>query len=209
MPATRVRIIPSPLRLPAWFIGSPARYIGLIIATVLSQWALFRADVVFEGISGYPTLDTQNDLTVDAAVEQIRSYTPQAVEAYELFAVLDYVFPLVASILLSANLLWLVRFSNRRTSWRIPEWVAVIGLLPVVFDFTENIFLASAVTTDGSAALLTVAIAAKKLKLLSLVVASSAQLIALLYAIVVVIARGRGRKTGTTPDSSRSGVPSR
>lgn len=180
--------------VPGWFIATPWRYVGLLITLVLSQWALFRADLVFLGISGFPTLDTQNDLTAQDALEQIRSYSRDSVQAYELFAVIDYVFPLVASLFLSATVLWLLRQANRSTRWRIPEWISLLCLLPALFDYVENIFLAGAVATDGGSTFIAVALVAKALKLTSLALTSGLLAMSLVYtAVALLLRRMRGR----------------
>lgn len=188
-PRTQGRLREAALRIPNWFITTPARYIALVVTTFLSQWTLFRADAVFEGIAGFPTLDTQNDLTREEATAQIRSYSARAVEAYELFAVIDYLFPLAGGLLVCANILWLLRVSNRVTRWTVPEWVALVGLLPVAADYVENVFLAIAVATAGNETALTVALAAKSVKLATIVATSALQAVALLYAVTVRIVR--------------------
>lgn len=179
----------SLIRIPGWFIVSPARYIGLAITLLLSQWALFRADGVFARISGYPTLDTQNGLTVQGAVDQIRSYAAEAVQAYELFAVIDYLFPLAGGLFQSATLLWLLRVANRSTPRRIPEWTCLLLLLPVVFDYVENIFLAAAVATEGASIFIGVALVAKSLKLASLILSGALTVAVLIYTAAVVSRR--------------------
>jgi hypothetical protein len=183
----------------AWFLRSPWRYLGLLIVVVLVQWSLFRADSVFEQISGYPTLDTQNDLTVAEAVAQIRTYSSEAVSVYELFAVIDYAFPLAASLLLSATVLFLVRWANRRTSWNVPPAIALICMLPTLFDYAENIGLAVAVAAGGSEPALSFGIAMKAGKLASLGLASVTVAGTALYALVVGVTRGgmsRRRRIG-------------
>ncbi|MGC5221938.1 hypothetical protein ACPW96_04970 [Micromonospora sp. DT81.3] len=155
----------------------------------LSQWALFRADAVFAGIWGFSTLDTQSVITPESMVEQIRSYSEPAVEAYELFAAIDYVFPPAAGLLLSATTLWLIRRSNRATSWSVPEWIALLCLLPVMFDYVENIFLAFAVITEGAFAAVTGALVGKALKLASLAVSSALLPLTAMYALVVIVSR--------------------
>lgn len=171
----------------AWFTVTPWRFIGLVITMVLVQWSLFRAEAVFTVLSGLPTIDTQGVLPVDDVVRQIQSYSTDAVLAYELFAVIDYGFPLLAGLVQAASALWLIRVANVRSHRQVPQWLVLIFLLAPAFDYLENIAIAIAIATDGSPVAVTMALVFKAGKLSMLALSSAALFVTLGYTIVRVV----------------------
>jgi hypothetical protein len=170
----------------AWFIVTPWRFIGLVITMVLVQWSLFRSDAVFTVLSGLPTIDVQNVVSVDEVVRQIQSYSADAILAYELFAVIDYGFPLLAGLVQAAAALWLIRVANARTRRQLPQWLVLIFLLAPAVDYLENIAIAVAIATDGATLPVTLALVFKAGKLSMLAISSAALFVTLGYTLAVV-----------------------
>ncbi|MFE7846716.1 hypothetical protein ACFUTX_16140 [Microbacterium sp. NPDC057407] len=190
-------ILQRALRPVGWFWRSPARIVGLVVAVVLSQWALFRADAVFEGIAGVPTLDTQNDLDAATATAQIDAYSGQAVAAYELFLFIDFFFPLLAALLLSGVVFGALTAANRRTRWTVPVWLALACLLPALFDYAENVGWAGAVASSAGPGWIAAGLIAKGLKLAALGLAGVLVAASLVYLLVVVLATWRRSRSAS------------
>lgn len=197
----------------------PLLLVGLVM---LSMWALFSAEDAFTAVTGLPVLDTQNDLTAPSAAAQIATYDDAARRAYVLFAVLDYVFPLAASVLLAVVAHRLIAVGPRRASGAslVPPAVALLALLPALADYVENVALTGAVVTGGAPGWIAVGLAAKAAKLTSLtgtgVLVGALAVVALAAGAVRSARRGRGARTATggeahdrgpRPPAPRGSVP--
>ena len=100
---------------------------------------------------GYIPLDLQFPLTVEGIFEQLPAYNSASKRWYQIFAIMDFVFPPVASLLVV--MLWGVTIkyyaqplllSLARRGWlllpmisALLDWLENIGLLYVVFVFPE------------------------------------------------------------------------
>lgn len=172
------------------------RPLALAALALLSMWALFSAEDAFTAVTGLPVLDTQNDLTAPEAAVQIASYDDAAREAYALFAVLDYVFPLAASLLLAVIAHRLIALGPRRASGDplVPPAAALLGLVPAVADYAENIALTGAVLTGGEPGWITAGLLFKAAKLASLTGMQVLLGVLTVLAVAAVAAR-RARRT--------------
>nr|ASV47055.1 hypothetical protein [uncultured bacterium] len=171
------------------------RPLALSALVALSMWALFSAEDAFTAVTGLPVLDTQNDLTAASAAEQIARYDDAARGAYALFAAIDYVFPAVASLLLAVIAHRLIAVGPRRASGAplVPPAAALLGLVPAVADYAENVALTGAVLTGGAPGWIAAGLAAKAAKLASLTGAQAALGLLTLLAVVGAAARLRRR----------------
>ena len=150
----------------------------------------------FPGITaGDIPFDMQNELQPGQIFEQLAGYTEQAFSDYYLFQAIDFAFPLVAGLFLAS----LFAFGFRHALPKAYEFATarnllVLMLLPVLFDYLENIHMLWAVSAwpervDLAAQL---AVAAKKAKLATLYTAFALTGLALLGALL----RWAGRKAG-------------
>ncbi|MGI9290374.1 MAG: hypothetical protein ACR2QG_03745 [Gammaproteobacteria bacterium] len=86
--------------------------------------------------------DMQNDLTVEQIFSQLESYTDKAFELYTIFQIADYVFPVVAGLVLAI----ICAFGLRNTSEKfytvaIEKNLFIYILIPTLFDWLENLSL--------------------------------------------------------------------
>ena len=104
---------------------------------------------VFPELAGGATpFDLQNSLQADEVFSQLEGYTEPARQLYYAFSFADFFFPVFASLFLGA----LAAFSLRHLS---PKWYAVaearnlfvLFMLGAMFDWLENIFALTAVST--------------------------------------------------------------
>lgn len=84
--------------------------------------------------------DLQNRLTVQDIAEQLPAYTPETRRLYTRFFVIDFFFPLSASLFLS--LLWTALLQRPDTplfadalDWGLP----LLAFAPTLFDWGENV----------------------------------------------------------------------
>lgn len=187
----------------------PVLLAGLVM---LSMWALFSAEDAFTAVTGLPVLDTQNDLTAPSAAAQIATYDEAARRAYALFAVIDYVFPLAAAVLLAVVAHRLIAVGPRRASGAplVPPAVALLALLPALADYVENVALTGAVVTGGAPGWIAAGLAAKAAKLTSLtgtgVLVGALAALALAAGAVRLARRGRGARTATGGEARERGA---
>lgn len=181
----------SPVRLLTRLATSRWRAGTLVVAMLLSTWALFTLDALFALRTGAPTPDTQNALTLEQAVSQLAAWDDGSRQLYALFAAVDFVFPLASGLVLTVVAYWLVVLGNRHPGPAVPTWVALLCLLPVPFDYAENVGFLAALATGGQLPL-QVALIAKALKLTSITL-SAGVVVVLAVVLVVRFAVGRIR----------------
>ena len=150
----------------------------------------------FPGITaGDIPFDMQNDLQPGQIFEQLAGYTQQAFSDYYLFQAIDFAFPLLAGLFLASVFAFGLRHALPTAyEFATARNLLVLMLLPVLFDYLENIHMLWAVSAwpaqvDIAAQL---AVAAKKAKLATLYTAFALTGLALLGALL----RWLGRKTG-------------
>lgn len=89
--------------------------------------------------ANHEAFDFQNRLTAAAIYEQLPEYTQTSKQVYRRFFVIDFFFPLFASIFLS--LLWAVLLSRPLPpvfNMLLQANLPFFAFLPVVFDWGEN-----------------------------------------------------------------------
>lgn len=118
-----------------WFI-----LVALVIQ--LTSFRLLRiTGTRFQAITnGHEPFDFQNRLTSNQIYDQLTQYTPDSKALYTRFFLIDFVFPLAASLFLS--LLWTVILQHANLSVFEALLRAngpVFAFLPTLFDWGENV----------------------------------------------------------------------
>jgi len=99
---------------------------------------------------GHLPFDLQNSLTVDQVYEQLPGYPEDARKLYYLFSVIDFAFPVFASLFLAAIAAFSLRYLwPAGYDWFTERRLWVLLLLPALFDWTENVFALSVITAHG------------------------------------------------------------
>lgn len=142
--------------------------------------------------AGHIPFDMQNNLTAEQIFVQLESYTDRAFELYMAFQAIDYLFPVVAGLMLAT----VCAFALRTAS---PKWYAtavnknlfLLLLIPTAFDFTENLSLLRVVThwPEHAELAASFAVAAKMGKLSTMNVAFAVTAALLLWALVAWLRR--------------------
>jgi hypothetical protein len=180
-----------------WLATSWRRSAVLVGVAALSTWALFGLDARFARRTGAPTPDTQNGLTLERATAQLSSWDGGSTRLYLLFAAVDFVFPLAAALVLAVVAHRVVVLGNRGPGPVVPTGIALVQLLPVVFDYAENLGFLAAVATGGELPI-RVALIMKALKLTSIGLAAGL-LVVLVVVFVVRRVIVQVRKGGSAP----------
>lgn len=139
--------------------------------------------------------DMQNDLRPEQVFTQLAGYTEQAFSDYYLFQAIDFAFPLLAGLFLACLFTFGLRHAAPRFyAYATARNLLVLMLLPVMFDYLENINLLWAVTAWPERADLAaqLGVLAKQAKLATLYTAFALTGLALLGAAV----RWVGRRVG-------------
>lgn len=161
-------------------------YLSVVVLFAGSLLALLRIGELFPAhAAGNLPFDLQNGLAAADVYPQIATYTAAARNLYYAFTLIDYAFPFFAGLFIAATATFAMRNS-------LPKWhaaLAVRNLLPVfmlgtVFDWLENIAALSAIGLypAESSWLPVLLVAAKKLKLVSVMTAQAVMLMLLVYA---------------------------
>lgn len=174
---------PSLVRLLARLATSRWRAGVLVAVMLLSTWALFTLDEMFRIRTGAPTPDTQNALTLDQAVSQLAAWDDGSRRLYTVFAAVDFVFPLASGLVLALVAHWLIVLGNRDPGPAVPTGAALVCLVPVPFDYAENVGFLAALATGGQLPL-QVALLAKMLKLVGIAVSAGIVLVLLLVLVI-------------------------
>jgi hypothetical protein len=170
--------------------------VGLIIGlNILNFGILFALEARFETLSGVPTFDTQNDLTRTTLLEQLPRYTDEALTAYLWFMAYDFVFPLVAGLMVAVLLTLFLRLNRWGFSQRLLlAGVPVATLLTTVWDWLENVGLLGVLATGGGVFWVEWALLFKRLKLAFLGLSGATVLLAVCLWVgygVWALARGK------------------
>ncbi len=156
-----------------------------VLLALMLQVAAFRllkaTNARFEKVTeGYPVFDLQNRLTTAQVHTQLAAYGGTSKLLYRRFFVIDFFFPLCASLFLS--LLWALLLprlgADFLLAWQAPLW----AFLPAVFDWGENLcFLLLIERHPRTSPWLAMGgVAAKRLKLVTLVGVLSATVLLVL-----------------------------
>ena len=126
---------------------------------LLAAAIAFGSIYVFTGVieprfvaqtGGSPPFDLQNRLTVEQVYAQLPTYTDSARQLYYLFAVIDFAFPLFASLFLAGIAAFSLRYLwPRGYDWVTARKLWVLLLLPAFFDWAENIFALTIISAHG------------------------------------------------------------
>ncbi|CAA9384148.1 MAG: hypothetical protein AVDCRST_MAG66-511 [uncultured Pseudonocardia sp.] len=197
-------VLRPPLRLVSWLAASWRRAGALVGVMAVSMWAVFAIDAEFLRRTGAPTPDTQNALTLPQATGQLAAWDDGTARLYAGFAAVDFVFPLAASLVLAVVAHRLVVLGERWPGPAVPRGVALVCLLPALFDYAENVgFLAALATGDELP--VQVALVAKSLELAT--IGLSGGLLAVLAAVLAArfVALRLVRRDGVRGDGRRAG----
>ena len=164
----------------------------LVLALQFLSFRLLRSvGTQFQKVTNnHEAFDFQNKLTVNEIYTQLRDYTAASKAIYTRFFVADFFFPLFASLFLS--LLWTLIFQRSGVTLfaQLLEWnVPLLTFLPAVFDWGENISFVVMISRypNRVSGLASVAIAFKRLKLLTLILTILVTIGLLLVAAILII----------------------
>lgn len=169
-------------------------WIGLALTAQLISFRLLRlTGKQFQAVTKnqHEAFDFQNKLTPQDIYAQLADYTPDSKRIYQHFFVIDFFFPLFASLFLS--LLWTAIFQRfempafeTALRWSVP----LLAFLPAVFDWGENTCFLILIQRypAWSEGLAKVSVALKRLKLASLALTIGATM--LLIVVVVILGIG-------------------
>jgi hypothetical protein len=167
-------------------------FVAIWLGSTLSIFVLLRIGVAFAAATeGLQPFDLQNDLTVDAALAQLPRYTAESHRLYALFAAVDFVFPLVASLASAATAAFLLRHGLPSVYARLEARRGLLVLLlPTLFDWLENVAALAFIYLGGtpSPPLATLLVVFKRLKLGSLNLLWALLMLLTLVAVVRKVA---------------------
>ena len=90
--------------------------------------------------SGLDPLDLQNQLAPREVYAQFAGYAPEAREIYRRFALVDFGFPLFASLFVAATIAWSLRYALPGLYRQLADRrLLVLPLLGTAFDWMENL----------------------------------------------------------------------
>jgi hypothetical protein len=119
------------------------KFLLLLAGQSITMWKLLDITAKFPAVTaGDIPFDMQNNLTAEQIFSQLAGYSDAAFSLYTTFQIVDYVFPVVAGLLLAT----ICAFSLRIASPRLYQTASdknlfVLLLTPPVFDYLENINL--------------------------------------------------------------------
>jgi hypothetical protein len=164
------------------------KFLLVFAGTIATLFGLQKITGSFPDISGgHVPFDMQNGLTSGQIFEQLATYTEQAFSAYNQFQIIDYFFPLFAGLMMAAVAAFSLRIlSQRYYDIAKQKNLFLLILLPTLCDWTENIMLLAVISMwpDQSATLATLAVTAKKAKLITLFISQPVVLLMLLGAVL-------------------------
>ena len=138
--------------------------------------------------ANHEAFDFQNKLTAAEIYEQIRDYTTESKRLYNRFFVIDFFFPLFASLFLS--LLWAVLLPRPESSvyQQLLRWNApLFAFLPALFDWGENVCFVVIINRYPKVMprLAQVAVIFKRLKLITLFATIGITLLLLVVTLIM------------------------
>lgn len=155
-------------------------------ALVTTWWGLSGSVAHFADLTGgLRFMDMQPTLTTAALFEQIRSYSPEAIDFYLWWSAFDYAWPFVTFTTMLFIAAWLFEFLPERHG-RWFTWLVAAACLTVLMDWGENVGFALLVTSlpeePSWLARITLGLHAAKLTFLA---AFNAGFLLLLAAVIV------------------------
>jgi hypothetical protein len=141
---------------------------------------------------GVQPFDLQNALTPEQVYPQIAGYTGRARQLYYLFTTIDYVFPLAAGLFLAAAGAFALRHGLPQIyAGMVSRRLLPLFLIGSAFDWCENVAALTAILSypEGSSAIATTLVAAKRAKLFFVVVTQALTVVLLLIAGIRWVSR--------------------
>jgi hypothetical protein len=166
-----------------------SRWWWVLVVTILNFISfniLFSLEDRFEGLTGLPVFDTQNELSPEQIVEQAPLYVGEAQNAYLFFAAYDFIFPFVAGLFVAVILMWLLRHNTSVLAQKLLQWnLPFFVFFGTVFDWLENLGILGIVFTNPDIPDFWIyfALAFKRLKLITLSFSSISLLLVTLFTI--------------------------
>ncbi|MDX2078473.1 MAG: hypothetical protein SFZ02_18725 [bacterium] len=186
------------IKRPVMFLASRWWLVlGVALVNVASFLILFSLEGRFEHITGQPVYDTQNDLTTSTLLEQLPLYEGEGRDAYNLFALYDFVFPFVAALFVAVTLTWLLSKNTFPIAQKLHQWnVPLLTFIVTIFDWLENISILTVISYGATAPQfwLDNAILFKRLKLITLNISFASMGLALGFLVVNLLYRRIGSK---------------
>ncbi len=152
-------------RLSVWFMLR-AGWKSVLLSFAAAMIALNLLNVlatprVIEATGGLEPFDLQTPLSAEDIVRELPAYGPEARRAYMLFAAIDIPFPILAGIFQVFLMAWLIKCAGYTALTRAADrGFILIGIVPALFDLSENVAFISLVLNPPSAVTLRVKIAA-------------------------------------------------
>lgn len=174
------------------------KFLLLLAGQSITMWKLQDITARFPAVTnGDVPFDMQNNLSAEQIFTQLAGYGDEAFNLYTTFQLVDYVFPVVAGLLLAT----ICAFSLRTASPRLYQAASdrklfVLLLLPPGFDYLENFSLLWVISAwpEQSQLAAQLAVLAKMGKLSTLSIAFLTTAILLLwYVFAWTTMRIRGR----------------
>jgi hypothetical protein len=167
-------------------------FLLVVFGQVITLTGLLRISQQMADINGFQAFDMQNELTTQQIFEQLPLYTSESFNLYYLFTAIDYVFPIVAGLVLAIASVFFMRYGLPALHARLAELkLYPLLMLGTLFDFIENIFLLSTMLAFPNEAqgIATLAIIFKKCKLAMISVSGGLTVILALVALFSLIRR--------------------
>ncbi|MGI9309308.1 MAG: hypothetical protein ACR2P6_08595 [Gammaproteobacteria bacterium] len=171
-------------------------YLLVVLGQAITLSALLNISQQMADINGFQAFDMQNELTVQQIFAQLPQYTDESFRLYYLFTAIDYVFPVVAGLVLAIASVFFMRYSFPALHARLAELkLYPLLLLGTLFDFMENIFLLSTMLAFPNEAegIATMAIVFKKCKLTMITVSGGLTLVLAIISLFSLIRRRLSR----------------
>ena len=164
----------------------------IVVCFGLTMWQLQSVTAAFPALTdGYTPFDMQNSLTTEQIYPQLATYTDEALGLYRWFQSVDFIFPMVAALMMAVITAFSVRVVLPDTYPKVVgNRLLLLFFLPALFDWAENIGFLWIVSLwpEQSAEAANLAIIAKKAKLGSLFYAAQPIFGALLVLALLKLA---------------------
>lgn len=140
-----------------------------VVGFGLTMWQLQTVTATFPALTdGHTPFDMQNDLTSAQVYTQLSTYTEEAFGLYTWFQAVDFVFPMVAALMMAVITAFSVRVVMPDTYPKVVgNKLLLLFFVPALFDWLENIGFLWVISLwpEQSAAAANLAIMAKQAKL--------------------------------------------
>jgi len=165
-------------------------FLLVVLGQAVTLSALLNISQKMADINGLQAFDMQNALSVQQIFTQLPQYTSESFNLYYLFQAVDYVFPVVAGLVLAIASVFLMRYSLPGIYSRFASLkLFPLLMLGTLFDFLENIFLLSVILAypNELESVATLAIIAKKCKLTMIMVSGGITSLLTILGIITLV----------------------